>query len=187
MLFRSREGTWAKYHQTGVNANKYLEKCLTVSQELMNKYSTLYHGKGTNSYPGAGYDEIMTTENLAGVPGVIMFKEYGDLSKHRYSDLIHVEAHRCDAPQHTVDMFLMKNGKPIENANSGFQGGEGKDLYDYFADRDPRLFINICPPAQAKIENSGAPDNVNTFKKWRYWREGESLGEFPIEIGRAHV
>lgn len=183
--FLLREGTWAKYHQTGVNANKYLEKCLTVSQELMNKYSTLYHGKGTNSYPGAGYDEIMTTENLAGVPGVIMFKEYGDLSKHRYSDLIHVEAHRCDAPQHTVDMFLMKNGKPIENANSGFQGGEGKDLYDYFADRDPRLFINICPPAQAKIENSGAPDNVNTFKKWRYWREGESLGEFPIDAEYA--
>jgi len=179
--FLLREGTWAKYHQTGTDPKKYLEKCLTVSQELMDRYPTLYNGKGTNHYPGAGYDEIMTSESLAGVPGVIMFKEYNELLMHRYSDLIHVEAHRADAPQHTVDMFLMKNGKPIENATSGFQGGEGKDLYDYFADRDPRLYINICPPAQAQIVNSAVPDNVETFKKWRFWKSGQKLGAFTID------
>lgn len=178
--FLLREGTWAKYHQTGVDSKKYLQKCLTVSQELMNKYPNLYYGKGTNSYPGAGYDEVMTTESLTGVPGVIMFKEYNDLLKHRYSDLIHVEAHRCDAPQHTVDMFLMKNGKPIENTNSGFQGGEGKDLYDYFADRDPRLYINFCPPAVTYIANYSNYDNVTTFKKWRFYQAGEKLGNFTI-------
>ena len=180
--FLLREGTWAKYHGLSEPWQDYLRKCLTVSQELMNRYPTLYKGSGNNKYPGAGYDEIMTTEDLNGVPGVIMYKQYLDpLVRHRFSDLIHVEAHRCDAPQHTVDMFLMKNGKPIDNANSEFQGGEGKDLYDYFADRDPRLYINFCPPAVTVIGNNADPDNIATFKKWRFYKAGDSYkGQFEV-------
>ena len=182
--FLLREGTWAKYHGLNEPYQQYLEKCLNVSQELMNKYPNLYHGKGTNKYPAAGYDEEYTTESLTGVPGIILFKEYNSQwLMHRFSDLMHVEAHRADAPQHTVDMFLMVNGKPINNANSGFHGGEGKDLYDYFYERDPRLMINFQPPAQAMIGSFANPDNVETFKKWRFWKEGEDLngyGNFTI-------
>lgn len=175
--FLLREGTWAKYHNlTDEPWQQYLEKCLTISQELMNKYPTLFKGNGYNKYPGAGYDEMLTSESLEGVPGVIMYKEYNNLLMHRFSDLIHVEAHRCDGPQHTVDMFLMKNGMPINNPNSGFQGGEGKDLYDYFSDRDPRLIVNFCPPAMGKIERSNDPDNIKTFIKWRFYKVGEKLG-----------
>lgn len=181
--FLLREGTWAKYHGLDEPSPDYLRKCMSVSRELMDKYPSLYYGKGTNKYPGAGYDEVMTTENLTGVPGIIMFKEYGEQLKHRFSDLIHVEAHRADAPQHTVDMFLMANGKPIANASSGFEGGRGKDLYDYFANRDPRLLINFCPPAQARIANFAAPDNETTFKKWTFWQPGEKLnnGAFTVD------
>lgn len=181
--FLLREGTWAKYHGLDEPSSDYLRKCMSVSHELMDKYPALYYGKGTNKYPGAGYDEVMTTENLTGVPGIIMFKEYGTLLMHRFSDYIHVEAHRADAPQHTVDMFLMANGKPIGNTSSSFEGGRGKDLYDYFADRDPRLLINFCPPAQARIDNFAAPDNETTFKKWTFWQPGEKLngGAFTID------
>ena len=180
--FLLREATWAKYHGLNEPWEKYLQKCLTVSKELMNAYPDLHYGSGINQYPGAGYDEVMTTEDLSTVPGVIMYKQYLDpLTRHRFSDLIHVEAHRCDAPQHTVDMFLMKNGKPIANADSEFQGGEGKDLYDYFADRDPRLYINICPPAVTKIGNNANPDNVSTFKKWSFYKAGDMYkGKFEI-------
>ena len=180
--FLLREGTWAKYHGLNEPWQQYLEKCLTVSQELMNAYPTLYKGSGINKYPGAGYDEMMTTEDLNGVPGVIMYKQYLDpLLRHRFSDLAHVEAHRCDAPQHTVDMFLMANGKPIANPASEFQGGEGKDLYDYYANRDPRLFINFAPPAVAKIGNNANPDNETTFKKWSFYKAGEMYkGQFEI-------
>ena len=119
--FLLREGTWAKYHGLDEPWQQYLQKCMTVSNELMQAYPTLHTGNGINKYPGAGYDEVMTSEDLSTVPGVIMYKQYLDpLVRHRFSDLIHVEAHRCDAPQHTVDMFLMKNGKPIANANSDF-------------------------------------------------------------------
>lgn len=179
--FLLREGTWAKYHGlTDEPYEQYLRKCLTVSAELMSDYPTLYYGKGTNKYPGAGYDEVMTTEDLKGVPGIIMYKQYNDLLKHRYSDLIHVEAHRADAPQHTVDMFLMSNGKPINNAESGFKGGEGKDLYDYFDGRDPRLLINFCPPYQVHRVSNSTYDNVTTFKKWTAYKAGENLGKFSV-------
>ncbi|MDE6048702.1 MAG: RagB/SusD family nutrient uptake outer membrane protein [Paramuribaculum sp.] len=173
--FLLREGTWAKYHGLDEPWQEYLNKCLTISQELMNDYPTLYTGNGYNKYPGAGYDEMLTSESLKGKPGVIFYKEYNELLMHRFSDLIHVEAHRCDGPQHTVDMFSMKNGMPINNPNSGFQGGEGKDLYDYFADRDPRLIVNFCPPAQGRVVNSSNPDNITTFLKWRFWQVGEKL------------
>lgn len=175
--FLLREGTWAKYHGLNEPYENYLNKCLTVSQELMTAYPTLYTGSGNNSYPGAGYDEVMTTEDLTGVPGIIMFKQYvNNVLMHRFSDLIHVAAHAVDAPQATVDMFLMTNGKPINNANSEFEGGEGKDLYDYFHNRDPRLHVNFEPPAQANayVTNSN-PDNVTTFAKWRFWQAGETL------------
>ena len=186
--FLLREATWAKYHNLNEPYEQYLEKCLSVSQELMDKYPTLYYGKGTNQYPGAGYDEVMTSESLAGVPGIIMYKQYNDLLKHRFSDLIHVEAHRANAPQHTVDMFLMANGKPIGNASSGFEGGEGKDLYDYFHNRDPRLLINFQPPAQANVNVSFAnPDNVTTFKKWTFWKVGEKLNGGPFVVDEEYA
>lgn len=186
--FLLREGTWAKYHNLNEPWQQYLEKCLTVSQELMNKYPNLYYGKGTNKYPAAGYDEIWTTENLTGVPGVIMFKQYiSPYLMHRFSDLIHVEAYRADAPQHTVDMFLMANGKPINNPTSGFHGGEGEDLYDYFLDRDPRLLINFQPPAAGFIVNNANPDNVTTFKKWRFYEVGENLNGGPFVIDEEYA
>ena len=175
--FLLREATWAKYHGLNEPWENYLQKCLSVSQELMAAYPTLHHGNGYNKYPGAGYDEVMTSEDLSKVAGVIMYKQYLDpLLRHRFSDLVHVEAHRADAPQQTVDLFLMQNGKPIANANSGFKGGKGKDLWDYYENRDPRLAINFCPPAQANAYvSNGNPDNVETFKKWQFWQVGESL------------
>lgn len=183
--FLLREGTWAKYHGLSEDYNGYLNKCLTVSQELMNKYPKLYHGNSYNSYPGHGYDEELTTESLTGKDGIIMFKEYvNGVLMHRFSDLIHVEANRCDAPQATVDLFLMQNGKPIANANSGFKGGEGKDLWDYYESRDPRLPINFEPPVQAKVTSvNNSADNVTTFKKWTFWKEGDDLngkGNFKV-------
>ena len=183
--FLLREGTWAKYHEGDqALSDKYLRKCLSVSQDLMSKYPTLYKGKGFNKYPGAGYDDLFTTEDLTGVPGVIMFKQYIEgVLMHRYSDFMHISASDADAPQYTMDLFLMRNGKPIYNETSGFQGGEGKDQWDYYADRDPRMHINFQPPAQAKIGPQKNPDNVNTFKLWTFWKAGESLnnkGKFTI-------
>lgn len=175
--FLLREGTWAKYHGLEEPWRRYLERCAAVSRELIAAYPTLHTGNGHNKYPGAGYDEVMTSKSLNGVAGVIMHKQYLDpLLRHRWSDLIHVEAHRADAPQATVDLFLMKNGRPIANSASEFKGGRGKDLWDYYDDRDPRLHINFCPPAQANANVTfDNPDNVTTFRKWTFWEAGDTL------------
>lgn len=187
--FLLREATWAKYHNLDEPWKEYLEKCLKVSDELMKKYPTLYTGSRYNTYPGAGYDELFTKEDLTNVPGVIMFKQYIEaIAMHRFSDYVHVEAHRADAPQHTVDLFLMKNGKPIESPGSGFKGGEGKDLWDYYEDRDPRLHINFQPPYQAKVTSVNSnPDNVTTFKKWTFWKAGEKLNGGPFTITEEYA
>ena len=174
--FLLREATWAKYHGLNEDYKTYLEKCLTVSAQLMQAYPELYKGNANDHYPAAGYDNEYTTESLNGVPGVIMFKEYVDgVLMHRFSDFVHVAAHTTDAPQATIDLYLMQNGRPIANSESGYKGGEGRDLWDVFEDRDPRLPITFEPPVQAKIGKFANPDNVNTFEQWTFWRPGEKL------------
>lgn len=172
--FLLREGTWAKYHGLNEPYANYLQKCLTVSQDLMNQYPVLYTGGGTEKEDATGYGELWTTENLHGVDGVILYKEYTDnMLMHRFNDFEHIAAHAVDVPQYTVDMFLMKNGYPIGNANSGYEGGKGKDMWATFANRDPRLYQNIQPP-YVVAPNSGTADNVSTFKTWKFLKAGDN-------------
>lgn len=174
--FLLREATYAKYHGLKEPYQKYLQRCMTVSEELMASYPTLFTGNGNDNYPAAGWDNEETTEDLTGVPGIIMFKQYIDgILTHRFSDYVHVAAHTTDAPQSTIDLFLMKNGKPIANATSGYEGGEGKDLWDVYSNRDPRLPIAFQPPVQAKIGKFNNPDYEKTFPQWTFWSVGESL------------
>ena len=174
--FLLREGTFAKYHALDEPYEEYLRKCVEVSAELMASYPVLYKGNGNDKYPAAGYDNEETTESLKGVPGIIMYKEYIDgVLMHRFSDHIHVAAHTTDAPQATIDLYLMKNGRPVSNPESGYKGGEGKDLWDVFEDRDPRLPICFQPPVQARIAKFSNPDYVTTFPQWTFYKVGESL------------
>ena len=174
--FLLREGTWAKYHKLNEPWQEYLKKCVSVSEELMGKYPNLYNGNGSEPEPGAGYGEILTTEKLGGVPGIIFYQEYADgILMHRANDYEHIAAHAADVPQHVVDLFLMKNGKPVANAASGYQGGKEKDMWATFADRDPRLYQCIQPP-YAVLANSGDVDGVTKFPTWRFIQEGDVVG-----------
>lgn len=182
--FLLREGTWVKYHNLkDENSSKLLERCLTVSQELMDKYGALYNGVDTKN-PGTGYGELWTTESLAGVSGVIFYQEYVDAIKmHRGNDYEHIAAHYTDVPQHTIDLFLMKNGKPIRNSASGYAGGRGTDIYAEFQDRDPRLYLNVQPPYFV-IPHDGTKvgyDGVNTFPTWRYANAGDSNRGYTVK------
>lgn len=174
--FLLREGSYAKYHKLNEPYTEYLRKCVSVSEELMKSYPSLYYGNGNDHYPAAGWDNEETTESLKGVPGIIMFKEYVDgVLTHRFSDHVHVFAHTTEAPQFTVDLFLMKNGRPISNPESGYQGGESQDLWGVFEDRDPRLHISFQPPVQAKIAKFNDPDNITTFAQWTFYKPGDKL------------
>ena len=151
--FALREGTWRKYHELG-DYEKYLNECVRVSELLMEAYPTLY--KGTDGQPAAGYGEMWTTEDLDGIPGIIFYKSYvADINPHNMSYIEHTSSHNVEMNQKTVDLYLMKNGRPIANSESAYHGN--KDMYAVFRDRDPRLYHTVIPPYKVKAGKGDYP------------------------------
>lgn len=151
--FALREGTWRKYHELG-DYEKYLNECVRVSELLMGAYPTLY--KGTDGQPAAGYGEMWTTEDLDGIPGIIFYKSYvADINPHGMCYIEHTSSHNVEMNQKTVDLYLMKNGKPIMNSASEYHGN--KDMYAVFRDRDPRLYHTVIPPYKVKAGKGDYP------------------------------
>lgn len=163
--FTLREGTWRKYHNLG-DYDKYFTECVRVSQELMNKYPTLY--QGTGGQPAAGYGELWTTESLKDVPGIILHKEFFDNSYFRSNSnyLEHTSSHFYEMPQHIVDMYLTTNGLPITNANNTLYQGDDTP-YKTFRNRDPRMYQTIMPPYKV-IEDNSPKDPSQGGRTWRY-------------------
>lgn len=155
--FGLREGTWRKYHELG-DYDKYLQESIRASELLMSAYPTLY--TGTDGQPAAGYGEMWTTEDLSTVPGIILYKEYvTDINPMGTSYIEHTSSHYVEMNQKTVDLYLMKNGKPILNAESEYHGD--KDMYATFRDRDPRMYHTIMPPYKVKAGGG-------TYRTWSY-------------------
>lgn len=151
--FTLREGTWRKYHELG-DYEKYLNECVRVSELLMNDYPTLY--LGTDGQPAAGYGEMWTTEDLGSIPGVIFYKSYvADINPSGSSYIEHTSSHYVEMNQNTVDLYLMKNGKPILNSASAYHGN--KDMYATFRDRDPRLYHTVIPPYKVQAGKGDYP------------------------------
>lgn len=151
--FTLREGTWRKYHELG-DYEKYLNECVRVSELLMSDYPTLY--LGTDGQPAAGYGEMWTTEDLGAIPGVIFYKSYvADINPSGSSYIEHTSSHYVEMNQNTVDLYLMKNGKPILNSASAYHGN--KDMYATFRDRDPRLYHTVIPPYKVQAGKGDYP------------------------------
>lgn len=162
--FTLREGTWRKYHGLE-GSDKYLQECVRVSELLMTDYPVLY--TGTDGQPGAGYGEMWTTEDLSTVPGIILYKAYvQDINPVQGGCYIeHTSSHDIEMNQNTVDLYLMKNGKPIHNASSGYHGD--KSMYTTFRDRDPRLYHTVMPPYKVEANAANKPvENPNA--SWGY-------------------
>lgn len=67
--------------------------------------------------------------------------------------------------QNTVDLYLMKNGKPIHNSLSGYAGD--KTMYNTFRNRDPRLYHTVMPPYKVEAGGANKPaENPNAT--WGY-------------------
>lgn len=158
--FTLREATWRKYHELG-DYDDYLKECISASEILMERYPNLYYG--TDGQPAAGYGEMWTTESLKGIPGIILYKEYVDeINCHRFSHDEHGQSSPVEMNQNTVDLYLMKNGLPISNDDSGYHGD--KSPYTTFRDRDPRMYHVILPPYKVN-EKKKTPEDPRT---WEY-------------------
>ena len=196
--FGLREGTWRKYHGLG-DAEKYLQACIKYSELLMADYPTLYQGVAKNDkgepVPGAGYGELWTTRDLAGVPGVIFFKRIvGEVNPHRFSDYEHIAAHNYEMPQHTVDMYLCQDGKTISNSAQYQFGPENRNIHAVFRNRDPRLWHVVMPPFRvlSKTEATAHPElggyqeeGIPADKNWFFTNNPEDR-EFIDIFGANH-
>lgn len=162
--FGLREGTWRKYHGLS-DADKYLKECVRASKLLIDKYPHLY--KGTDGQPAAGYGEMWTTDDLSKVPGIILYKSYvAGLNPVQGGCYVeHTASMEIDMPQQTVDLYLMRNGKPIANSASGYHGD--KNMYATFRDRDPRLYHTVMPPYKVEANGSRKPAQ-NSNATWGY-------------------
>ncbi len=129
------EGTWRKYHSLG-NSDKFLNACITVSQELINKYPTIM----------GNYDRVFNSEDLDSQSGILLYKHYViDELTHWVSTNTRSTNNKYDITRKGIDKFLTKNGLPIYNAgNAEFLGD--KNFNDEFKNRDNRLLIMTPPP-----------------------------------------
>lgn len=202
------EGTWRKYHnvdESECSANNYvtgqklLEECVKYSKILMGLYPTLYTGdaSGGDNYPGKGWGQLWTTEDLANVPGVLLYMKYTeDYKMHRLSHFEHIASASLEMPQSTVDLYLTKDGLPIHNANVKYYDYDGIndtyeeaataydyancDIYKTFRNRDPRMWQTIMPPYHVN-KASGANDYTYDLsadgKYMEYIRKFPSRGD----------
>ena len=69
----------------------------------------------------------------------------------------HTSSHYVEMNQNTVDLYLMKNGKPILADGSGYHGN--KDMYAVFRDRDPRLYHTVIPPYKVNAARKSKVDD----------------------------
>ncbi len=157
--FSLREATWRKYHQAGEYAS-YLVECERASKKLMDQFPTLYYA--TDGQPAAGYGEMWTTESLANIAGIILYKEYFDNTYFRCNSsyIEKTSSHVVEMPQHTVDMYLTKDGLPIKNTTNTLYKGD-KNMYSTFRNRDPRLYHTVMPPYNVSSAKG-------TYATWSY-------------------
>lgn len=165
------EGTWRKYHNVNesecdakgwIKKDALLDACIKYSAELVENHPNLYTGDpgAPDNYPGKGWGQLHTTNDLKGAAGVLLYVRYEPLIKcHMMGHHLLTASNQLELPQQTIDLYLTKDGLPIHNANVkyyDYANGEytPADPYDYancdiyktFRNRDPRMMQTVEPP-----------------------------------------
>lgn len=208
-------GTYMKYHnetstETGISSQSLLQKAISLTQTIMDSgnYDIV---KGTDAgcdqmaydgYPLYYSNQFTQTDLSTNKEGILCrFYEEGVLTH---------ETGRQAAENGTglskdfVESFLMKDGTPIYNEGSGYQGDECEETE--FANRDPRIYqiidndhrpyivqngqrvsntiINRCggttgmtgyPCVKYRAANTKHAEARNTYYDWFIYRYAEVL------------
>lgn len=132
------EGTWRKYHGMQ-NAEKFLSECVRASEAVMAAFPKL----------NPKYYELFNSENLNGVSGIILYKEYKENQMgHSLTRKVKTQESFIEATKDVVDSYLCADGKPI-STSSLYQGDA--DMYHQFKNRDYRLYQTVCPPYKVSV------------------------------------
>lgn len=162
-------GTYMKYHNEtgsdGITSEGLLQKAKSLTDTIINSgnYAIV---KGTDaaaegtSYEGYPlyYSNQFVTEDLSdNKEGILVrFYESGVLTHETGRQ---AAENGYGLTKDFIESFLMKDGTPIHNANSGYKGDEC--LEDEIADRDPRLYqVTDNNHKPYRIENNQPVQNV---------------------------
>lgn len=144
-------GTYMKYHNegesNGISSQYLLEKARDASKAVMStgKYDIVKadNPSGTENFAEwpLPYSNLFVQDNLRNNAENVMARYY------EYPDVTHEVGRQAGGSgfgfsKAFIDMFLMKNGMPIANAGSGYQGDN--TIEQEIQDRDPRLWQVIA-------------------------------------------
>lgn len=145
--FGLREGTWRKYHGLG-DAATYLQAGATASEKLMSAFPVL----------AANYDDDFNSESLAGVPGIILYKQYvANQITHGLSTSGRNSSGRWDLTKSAMDLYLLRDGQ-TRYTSPLFT--DDKTPNEEFRNRDLRLYLTVPPPYKV---NTSPPSQVFTY------------------------
>ena len=203
------EGTWRKYHNIDESACKangwktgaeLLQICANVSKQVIDAHPNLYMGVAPDNYPGKGWGQLWTTDDLDGVDEVLLYMKYvRDYKMHRIGHFQHIASATLDVPQSTIDLYLTKDGLPIHNAGVKYYDYVGEngtdetglyvdaaqpydyancDIYKTFRKRDPRMWQTVIPPYNVTLKgNNGYLTHPATSKFSEYIMQMPARGK----------
>ncbi len=150
------EGTWRKYHNLG-DYDRYFDVCVEYSGRLMTAVPDLHTDWGE-----------MLTSNLAGMKGILLYKEYVPSEENNYAMHLveRTSTHNIEMPQHIIDMYLCSDGKPVSTSGKYEWGKTDKTMYSTFRNRDRRLLETVAPPYQVVNHGNTSWDYVDGKREY---------------------
>lgn len=181
--FMLREGTFLKYHKDletveGVKKGaKGYEAESKVCLEFAKKASEMVMNSGKYSL-GSDYNLLFTSEDLSTNPEIIMARAY------QAGTWTHATLSWCynwgqnndpGCSNSLAEAFLGDNGLPIatDPSDPAFR----KNCADFFAHRDPRLSLTICPYGYRMMEDTTVDGKPN-YAPYSYNASGYSYCKF---------
>lgn len=167
------EGTWQKYHNLSAKEsyNRFLQASYDASLELMKKHTSLI----------TSYDAVFNSKELAGKPGIILYKNYLNASGygHLYLRYTRALALLVHPTADLVQSYLCSDGKPIWTSDC-FMGDKqtgNASMYHEFLNRDRRLYYTIVPPYRVYNVN-GKPLRGNAM--YSNFKRGSDESEYGL-------
>ncbi len=182
-------GTYMKYHHEtgseGLTAESLITKAKQLTDEIINSgnYEIVKGtdaGAGTKSYEGypLSYANQFVQEDLSDNKEAIIvrFYETGVLTHETGRQ---AGGNGMGLSKDFIESFLMKDGTPIYNQGSGYQGDE--ELETEIANRDPRLYQlidNNHKPFWLRNNKPGAEQDARLLSIW--WCNRLSMYQVPL-------
>jgi hypothetical protein len=164
--FALYEGTYRKYHsELGLasTANRFLERAVSASEEIMNSGQFEITGTGAvvtlgesgNIYGSTGFRSLFSSSKLDGNSEIILWAEYGrsPYFRNNLADVLTAMSRNFYSLSRSLqESFLTREGKPY----STVAGYATKEYADVFIDRDPRMAETFVWPGLHETNNDGS-------------------------------